>query len=766
MSVFDRLRGASLELSPVWSWPLVGLAIVVVAVVIVAGYAARLRGLPPGRRRLLLGLRLAVVLLLLFALLRPSLRQVEPDSQPRVFVIMMDLSRSMTIRDGAGGVTRRQALVDTIARHRERLESLGDNVEIRLYDFDRDLRLLDGDPSAEANGDQTALGAVLEALLRESRESQGERIAGAVLLSDGAQRAVPPLDIDPLGVARTLGDHGLRVHTVPFGAAAVDSAVDVAVEDLQVDRVVFAKTAVIVRVRVRISGAANRDVQLRLLVEDRTGCSVGESGPLKVPPAAERTSPTTRVNTSNNSHVRLVELSYVPRQPGEFVIAVEAVPLDGELRTVNNRRRSLITVRRGGIKVAYFDRARFEFQSLQLLRASDKIQLDAHVVRAGRSRIDPKVFEPGQYDVYVLGDVPASAFGTRNLSSLAARVGDGSGLVMLGGFHSFGLGGYATSPLRDLLPVAMSPAEKQNDDVDVPTDLHLLEDIRMLPTDAGLVHYVMRVASTGELNRQRWAMLPPLEKANRLRPRNEFVDVLAATPDGTPLLFAHDTGTGRVMALAVDTTHLWFRYGHLELHQRFWQQMILWLARKEDDKDQAVWVRVDPRTFNVSAAVPVEFGARDEAGRPLQDAGFTVQVLAPDSEQHDLVPRAGADGHSATFVKTSKPGDYWVKVSASHQGQQLGLEARTRFLVDARDLELNNPAADPALLEQIATLSGGARFAPERFDELLDQLAETPSPSGRKQATRTDLWDNGWLLCLFVTLISSEWFLRKKQGLV
>ena len=522
----------------------------------------------------------------------------------------MDRSKSMGVADAAGGKTRREALVETVAEHRGQLEEVDGNIEVRFFDFDKELVPLelgqDRLPKTETTGDQTAMGSVLEKVFQEARNQQ---ISGVILMGDGAQRAVAPFDLDPRRVARLLGDQGLRVYTVPFGASgSSDNSLDVAVDDLLVDRVVFENKAVIVRARVRLMGAANRDVTVRLKVEDRSGRTVGQSGPMVQPPSTGRTSPIRRITTTQDEDVRQIELSFVPTRSGEFKIAVEADGLPGEVRRTNNLRRSLISVRRGGIRVAYIDRPRPEIRSVQLLRASEKIQLETHIVRTGpggrAASLAADLFAPDTHDVYILGNVPASTLGREHLASLAARVRDGAGLLMLGGFQAFGAGGYSATPLAELMPVAMNAAEVQGDGP-IETDLHLMKDIRVIPTDSGLAHYIMRIADSGEVNRARWEALPPLEKANRLRPKNEFVDVLARDPDGNALLVATDIGTGRLIAFAGDSTFFWFQFGHREVHQRFWQQMIFWLARKEDDTDQPVWVQVEPRTFNAAAEVPV-----------------------------------------------------------------------------------------------------------------------------------------------------------------
>ena len=758
-------------MAPTWHWSLVLLVVVGVVGLILWTYPRGLRAVSPGAARLLLLLRLALVLVLAFTMLRPSLQVVEPDTRPRVFAVVMDRTKSMSIGDAAGGKTRREALIETIGTFRGQLEEMGENVEVRFFDFDKDLVPLDLArdqlPPSETTGDQTAMGAVLEKVLQEARNQQ---ISGVILMGDGAQRAVAPFDLDPRRVARMLGDQGLRVYTIPYGASgASDNSLDIAVDDLLVDRVVFENKAVIVRARVRLVGAANRDITVRLKVEDRTGKRIGESGPMVQPPPTGRTSPIRRISTTRNEDVRQIELSFVPTQPGEFKIAVEAEGLPEEVRKTNNRRRSLISVRRGGIRVAYIDRPRPEIRSVQLLRASEKIQLETHIIRPGlggaAAKLDAELFAPRRQDVYILGNVSASMLGREQLASLAERIREGAGLLMIGGFSAFGAGGYANTPLDALSPVAMSPAELQGAG-EIETDLHLMRDIRVIPTDAGLAHYIMRIADSGETNRSRWEALPPLEKANRIRPKNDFIDVLARDAEGNAVLLSADTGTGRLIAFAGDSTYFWFQFGHREAHQRFWQQMIFWLAHKENDTDQPVWVQVEPRTFNAAAIVPLRFGARDEQGKPIDDARFQVQVLAPGARQIELTPRRDIDAFSSRFSETAEAGDYWVEVKASRGGQSVGLPARARFLVDARDLELDDPAADPGLMEQIAQLSGGARFAPEQFGEAIEQLSAEPAITGLTQATVIDLWDNWYVLGLFVALVSLEWFLRKRLGLV
>jgi hypothetical protein len=282
-----------------------------------------------------------------------------------------------------------------------------------------------------------------------------------------------------------------------------------------------------------------------------------------------------------------------------------------------------------------------------------------------------------------------------------------------------------------------------------------------VPTDKGLKGFVMQLGPRDK-SRALWAGLPLLAGANRLKPSNEQqVEVWAETPEKQPLLLVNEAGRSRVAAFAVDTTWLWVSYDHAELHQRFWRQMILWLARKEADKDQPVWVKVEPRNYSPGAIASLTFGARTADGDPLADANFEVEVTKPDGKPDKLTPHEASDESSSEFTKTAEPGDYWVRVTAGKTGQS----AYTRFIVDARDLELDYPSADYDFLKELASVSGGTSLKPEELGALLDRLKQTKM-SDLTRIQVISLWDNWWLLLVFVCLMTSEWYLRKKNGLV
>ena len=755
----------SLSIEPIWSWPVVALTSAGLTVLVVGTYRSQLKALPTGTARLLLGLRLLSVAALTFAMFRPALQHSQTDETPVQLLVLADTSRSMNTADMPNKATRFQAIRADLEKYQPRWKEFGKQVEVRQFDFDRELAPFD--PAlTEGKGDQSAFGRVLDDVLREVRD---RRTLCLIILSDGAHRAMPPFDADPLTAARKLADAQVPIYAVGYGASSLSTAsLDLAIEDLVVPEVVFEKNRVPLKAKLRAVGAAGKKVRVRIVIEDRSGKRPGESGTLKPALTTSQTKPVQEIEVRQDSETIPIELSFAPQTPGELKIGVLVEAAEGELLTRNNSRETIITVKQGGLNVAYFDAPRAEQKWLRMVNGADKIQLDFHEVRQGRfakqSKIDPAWFDPGRFDVFIIGDVPADVFGPELLKRLNERLEDGAGLLMTGGIQNYSVGGYATTPLAEWLPVELNAADaRPTGKLNLATQV--TGQLKMIPTDRGQREYVMQLGPPDK-NRSLWQELAPMTGATKLKAKNELIEPWASSPEGVPLLFATTVQRARVAAFAGDTSFLWCTVSkQAEAHQRFWRQMILWLARKEADTDQQVWVKVSPRNLAPGGLATLTFGARAADGSPLEDAEFQVKVTGPDGKDVPLAPRKAHGEHSAEFANTQAPGDYWIRVSAKHGDKDIPYSAFTRFIVDARDLELDYPSADYEFLKQISSITGGLALKSEEIDGLLDRL-KAAKFGDLTRIQLISLWDNWWFLLVFVSLMSLEWFLRKKRGLV
>jgi uncharacterized membrane protein len=716
--------------------------------------------LGPWQRAMLAMLRTMVIMLLLLAMLRPTLIYTQTKKQAATLVVLADQSRSMTVPDAIGNKTRWTALSNAVEEASPAFARLQQDFELKAYTFDSELHdaIVENGKIAlpeKPEGTQTAIGSSIEDML--GREA-GKRLLGVVLLSDGAQRAYAPRDIPPQTAAARLKHLGYPIFTFPLGQSrGLGEAKDVSVKDLVANPTVFVKNELTVSGQVRVDGFVNLEIPVRLLFETSPG---------KMEAVAQQ-----KIKATTDGQQIPVTFRYVPQVPGEFRVTIEAGEQKGELVTTNNGLSTFVNVLKGGLNVLYLEGA-LRVEQKFIRRALDS----SPDTKVDYLRIDPRdaktlptnlaeSFQPGKYDVYILGDIDATAFPNGELAALAKCVQRGAGLVMLGGFQSFGAGGYADTPLANVLPIVMNRFERQTLNETLRTDLHWPGPLSMRPTALGQMHFALMLAGNPQESAAVWAKLPPLEGANKFRGLAPGVVILASAGNDKPLLVAHNYGDGRVMAFAGDSTWRWWMNGYDAAFKRFWRQVVLWLARKDQLQESNVWIRLTQRRFAPMQRVDFVVGANAPSGEPIADATFKAELVLPDGTRRPVALVRQEEQMAGSLRDLQAAGDYSLEVTATQKGQSLG-GSRARFLVFQQDLELDNASADISTMEGLAAMTGGRSLAPEELPALIKKLAEDTQSLDIQQETKKTFWDTWTFFLTLVALLSVEWFLRKRWGLV
>ena len=753
-------------LSPIW------VTGIVVALVAILWLQPRFGQLTRARRAALILLRLAVVLLTLFAMLRPELVYTKVTPQRASLALLIDTSRSMQVADSLGDRSRWETVTSQIAAAKEDLAKLVETWDITAYTFDANTSSVDlreGKLALPENpvGDQTALGAAVGELL--DRQANG-RSQGVLLLSDGAQRAVAPHDLPPQVAVRRMAAENIPLYTFTFGKPGGSERADLGIDDLVTNETIFAEAPTEIRGALRTQGFANQRIPVQLLWETPEGMQVVDTAP---------------VDSGNEDRAIPVTLRHTPRTPGEFKVTLRVEPREGELVTTNNEASTFVTVRKGGINVLYLVGAKRigggpgaeqRFVRAALAQSPDII-VERRLLNYEPPEIDLRdLFQKGDFDVVILDDVDARALGYTSWQALADRVKAGAGLMMTGGYHSFGPGGFRDTPLADVLPIDIGPAQRQNFGEKARTDVQLAGPVRMQPAaPLGTSHPIMQLEGSGfrvQGTLSPWAQLPPLDGANLIERRElkRTAMVLAEADDAErhPLLVAAQPGDGRALAFAGDSTWRWQMQGYGDAHRRFWRQCVLWLAKKDEQTEGQVWIRLGGRRVIRGSRVDFTLGAENSQGEPIESARYNVQIETPDGRSVDVRPTGSGKAWSAVFRETGAAGDYRIRVLARDGEQELGT-AEARFLVPQQDIELDRPAAEPGLMAQLAEMTaaaGGKALAPEELPTLLAELAAQPPKLEEEVIAKTTYWDTWPFFLLFVALLGVEWYLRKRWGLV
>ena len=747
-----------------------------IAVALIAIWAASLlfTPLPMKRRIVLAGLRFTMILVLLFVILRPSHITTESERQSATLLVLVDKSRSMQIKDTPSGESRwkqMQKLLSTVKSPLERLQQEKD-FEVSIYEFDKKADSIDLDRILSAStipdGSESGYGVSMQDVLRRE---DGKRLLGMILLGDGAEQTLGMTEIDPDSVARLLERLGCPLYAVPFGDRKGDGEVrDIEVSSMPDDFVVFAKNRVPIRGTLRISGYLNKDLPLELVLIDADG---------KEDLVASQS--VTQGETNNDIPF---EFDYIPDQPGKYKIVVRVPAQAGEITTDNNALPAVLTVLEGGIRILYVEgEIRGEQRFLRRALASSP-DMDVTLLtlnprdRQSWPRNDlASYFEPGAFDVTILGDVDSRVFRPKNpaaqtqgdLQLLRQSVLDGAGLLMLGGWHSFRAGGYQKTPLAAISPVQMDPQLDrfviQQFDTPIDQSLHLPGPLVMQPTlPWGEESEIMQLTSEGN-NRAAWLELPPLTGANRFRGIKSGARVLADDGKGHPLLATAEPG-GRVVAFAGDSTWRWIMKGFRNSYQRFWRQVVLWLARKEEQNINDIWVKLDRRRFTPGERITFEAGQRKRIGN-LENVQLDASILGPDGRRESISLVRSGDKYSGVIRDCETLGNYTLTVST--KGEATVRSDSAQFFVYTKDRELSGTTSDASLLQSMAYQTkdvGGKVVPPETLNRLVEQLLVTPVEMEEKIKVSVSFWDKWYVLVIFVGLIGSEWFLRKLWRLV
>jgi hypothetical protein len=759
------LEDMSLHVDPVGSWMLVTAVVVVLAAVLLFVGPDRTR-VSRGRLAVLVAMRLGAFLALVACMLRPTFVSTKKARQPATLLVLADASESMSVADGPDGRSRWQQVTEAVAAARPAAEALmadGD-ISIAAWRFDRECRPVaagGADPLAlgpwreEPSATETAIGAALDDAIRATA---GKNIAGVVVLSDGAQHAYPPRDVPPQTVARKLGDAGVPLWSITFGQQrGAGQARDAALVNLAVGETVYVKNALDVAARVRLEGLGGRDVVVKLLAEDETG---------RMEEAARTT-----VRGGAPSVEVPVRLAWTPRSLGEKKLSLVVEPQEGEVVVTNNELSTFVEVIDGGLRVLYLEGAlRVEQRFLRrVLAASPDMQVDFQWIDASKRAswpVDISRLLAADHNVILIGDLDASALRPADIAALAERVKAGAGLGMLGGFHAFEAGGWASSPLGPALPFLPDRLARQPFDEPVREGLHLRGPVPMVPDQRFGGVSILRLGASDAETRAAWQALPPLEGANDLGRLSPTAKPLAVTPDGRPLLVAQEFGAGRVLAFAADSTWRWVMQGAGEQHRRFWRQLVLWLAKQDGAERDSLWVRPAQRRLSPGTTLEFDTGLTRPDGSAVADATFQAAVVAPSGGTRPVRVGRRGDTFAGSVGEFTEAGDWKLVVSARRPGIDQPVEKTTRFTIFRQDLERANPRANPLLMRQLAEATCGGVRAPEELGDIFEEIRTRPAAFETVEQWSYAPWDTWPMLLAMAGLLCGEWFLRKRFGLV
>ena len=718
-----------MSLSFGWSPWLLAVAVVAAALLAYWLYRHTVPTLPTAKRALLTVLRFSALVLVLFLLFQPILRLLDRDEKPAVLAVLIDDSQSLLLtagEDTSGG--------DVRAKIRQVLDQLPETVreaEIRFFSFGENVEPVEGErfvtDSLAFDGTRTNIARALDDVRERLKD---ENLSAALLLSDGQYNT----GRNPLYSAER---YPVPIYTAVLGDTSRHR--DIQIRHVTTNEIAYVGTELPVQVGIRTEDMGGEQVAVSLL---RDGALITS----------------TRVSLPEGSTETTVDLSVTPDAQGLHRYTVSISRLPGEatyrnnseaftVRVLDSKRRILIVAAAPGPDVAAI---------LQTLQGDETFEISSFVQKAAGTFYEgafPANLEP--YDAVVLAGYPGKVASRDVMARIAATIQSGTPVL----FHltrdthlpfvreSFG----------DALPLI--PDRVRTGYVEA----------AFVASPSGMSHPVMAIPNASP---EMWKRLPPLLYSQSRWQATPDAEVLArievrGVQLDDPLFAIRRRSSSRSAALVGAGTWRWKNVPEdLEQLEHIWPTLmsntLQWLTAREDDRP----VRVVPVRDLFGGGEAVQFTGQvyNESLSPVSDATVEVRIEAPDGTVSPYTMNAIGNGRYTLDAGVFPEGTYQYQAVARKEEVELGSDAGA-FAVGALTLEFKETSANAALMRQIAQRSGGA-FLEEGSLEPFRSEASAFAPVIVEQEREIELRRRYIFLALIIILLTAEWFVRKRSGMV
>jgi hypothetical protein len=250
------------------------------------------------------------------------------------------------------------------------------------------------------------------------------------------------------------------------------------------------------------------------------------------------------------------------------------------------------------------------------------------------------------------------------------------------------------------------------------------------------------------------------------------------------LLASMPFGLGRVLYLASDSTWRLRQVDGLNLHERFWGQVIRWAAGN-DLPAGGKFVRFGANKPHYVAGDPVTVTAHILGPDLAPLAGQDVEIVATTADGHEVARTQMHDQSDVPgFYQATLPTLPAGQITLSLHGPQIESlltqdptatqKTLTIAIQGQPNLEDQNINTDPSTMQQIAQAGNGIMLTAADAQVLaahipsLHKTVTTVQQAGlfadpHDLNTRLTHWA---FFALFVALISAEWIVRKAAGLL
>lgn len=673
----------------------------------------------PVKRYTLMGLRIIIFCVVVFLMFEPVANLFFNKEVRPVNIVAFDNSAS--IRSGKDSIQKTESVRKMISDFTNEAAKYNFN----FVEFSGEAYALEGDSLSliDFSGKSTNLSSA-------TGYSPADGIpASLTLITDG----IINKGANPLSAAE---NSPYPIFTISVGDTAAKK--DVTIKNILHNEVVYTGSKSPITVYLLSNGFSGESAEIRLYEDDKQ---------IEI-----------KKITLSDAAINTVTFDYTPNSPGEKKLTASAEVLSGDEQPANNK--SIVYIKVLDDKINILLLAGYPSADLKFIRSA--ISTDTSLTVTSLTQISAGKFLEGEFnkellnkaDVLYLINFPGTETPAALLEEIRLQV------TLKGKPFFLQITPYSDlQKFRTMIPYL--PVEL------VRSGEGIREIFPELNTEYRL-HPVIR--SAAEINPASVNSLSPVLQPGWVLKAKPGATVLLTSrvnnvklPD--PMMVLQSLGSRRNIFISGADLWKWkMQRNPLFSFDRFIQGTIKWLASLEEKK----LLEIKPTQKIFSEYENIEFTAElvDESFEPLTSENISLRIQQGSFNRELIMTEAGNGLYEGIF-ENIPAGEYRFFGSVKRDGKVFAADSG-RINIGEIDIEQLNLRTDAPLLAALAVYTGGKYYDSNNYEEIFKEYAKLIA--SRTQMTEEvkeyRIWSNQYILILLILLLSVEWFIRKRSGML
>ncbi len=650
-------------------------------------------------------------------------KQLEP-----VIGIAIDNSKSMSIKDASGD---RVSLLEKAANDPV-FDQLLNKFKLKYYTFSGDVQPVKENKEIiqDFTGDVTNISKALNYI---NQDQENNNLSAIVIYTDGNynQGGSP---------ARFATESSIPVYPVGIGSA--NPIRDISIDYVQTNPFTYVNEPAEFIITIRTTGFSNLVVPVSLYIDGKSQ----QTQTLTIP--------------SSPSEVNL-EMNYTPEKEGQHKVTVSIPQQSDEFLSQNNtytiyhevlKAKQNVTLVAGGpaTDISFINR---------YIQNTDRYQITKLVQKKDGSFYKTEIDVPTllqETDLFILFNYPVTNSNKSIINQISERLkADKKPIFFISGpntdFNQL-------SSLQEFLPFK-SPVNKTK-----------FTQISPTLTANGKSHPIMLSTNASGDNYYNWQKLPPAFTDVYITNMWPGTQVLAQAGTGAleqqalPLVLVRNENNHKSEALLAYDTWRWdLMMRGVENDDKVYENFILNSLQWLEVKKETDWLKIstDKKNYNFGDPVHIHVSINNPDAISNYKNEITLQ-LDHENETEYLQLDPNKENQFTKTIYLDESGDYQLNLETPSLPKDKHNTAL--FSMGNYNSELANTRLQVSVLKELAAKSGGKFIHPDSLNLLFSEI-----DGQTREITNTfqvDVWNHKIILITIITLLSLEWFLRKKFGML